>query len=147
MYIVSKCLLGYNCKYNGKNNKNSKVIEFLKGKDFIGICPEEMAGLKVPRNPIEKLKTGNQIKIIDEFGNDFTNIINFGCERSYNYIRLISKQIDRDIDLAILKSHSPSCGYKKIYDGTFTNTLTEGFGAFAAMLIENGIPVVSENNL
>ena len=134
--IVSACLLGDNVKYNGKNNKNDALIAFLKDKEVIKVCPECLGGLKVPRIPSEI--QGN--RVINKDGEDVTNNYMDGAEKTLKIAK------DANIKVAILKKNSPSCGSKKIYDGTFSNTLIDGEGITAKRLKDNGIVVLDEDN-
>lgn len=130
--LVSSCVLGKNCKYNGKNNFNSRVIEFLKDKEIVEICPELLAGLPTPR-PSAELVNGIVMSI------DGKNV-----DKQYRLgIDLALKEIQNmDIDLVILQSRSPTCGVKQIYDGSFTGQLIEGQGLFAQALILAGYKVM-----
>lgn len=130
--IVSACLLGKNCKYNGGNNRNEKVIEFLKDKEIIEVCPEVLAGLGIPRTPIEIVNgvvyDQNGVCVDDKIRGAVKSIIDSldGCGAS----------------MAILKSRSPTCGVKQIYDGTFSGVLIDGSGVLAAELKNAGYIVV-----
>ena len=131
MVIVSACLLGENCKYNGGNNLCAPIVEYLKNKEILPVCPEVLAGLGVPREPIE-LKGGVPYRI------------DGAClERELSdAILKIKKMIEgKDIEYAVLKSRSPTCGVKQIYDGSFTHTLTDGMGILAKALSDMGIKV------
>lgn len=131
MILVSACLTGKNCKYNGGNNLNMKLVEFLKDKEYILVCPELQAGLGVPRKPVEIVDN----KIKDKEGIDYTNKINKGIDE-------ILEKIDLDkVEYAILQSRSPSCGVLNVYDGTFSGKVLEGQGCFAKRLIEKNIKV------
>ena len=132
---VSACLLGYNCKYSGGNNRSQKVLDYIEGHEVIPICPEVAGGMSVPRVPVE-LK-GN--KAINRDGEDVTAFFRRGVEQEMKKMQ--------DIDLAILQPRSPSCGCKQIYDGTFTKTLIEGKGVFAQALAEVGIPMVDADDV
>ena len=134
-YLVSACLLGDNCKYNGGNNYSEEIIEFLKDKEYIKICPECMGGLSVPRSPSE-IKDG---KVINKLGVDVTHEYQTGAEKSL----MIAKK--EKIKKAILKSNSPSCGVGKIYNGNFEKVLIPGDGITARILKENGIEVISSS--
>lgn len=135
--LVSSCLLGQDCKYNGKNNYSKNVMDYIKGHEIISVCPEVMGGLPIPRVPAEIV---NDI-VIDKNGKNVNDQFVLGTERAY---KLAEENL---IDLAILKAKSPSCGYKEIYDGTFSGKLIEGNGLFAKKLIENGYKVMNENDL
>lgn len=134
--MVSACLLGDNVKYNGKNNKNDALIEFLKDKEVIKVCPECLGDLKVPRSPSEI--QGN--RVINKEGIDVTNNYLKGAEKTLKIAQ------NENIKVAILKKNSPSCGSQKIYDGTFSNNLIEGEGITAKLLKKNGIVVLDEDN-
>ena len=136
--IVSACLVGENCKYNGKNNKNDKIIDFLKDKEVILVCPEVMGGLSTPRFKSEIVE-GSE-KVINELGEDVSNYFHSGARIA------IEKVIDSDVKLAIVKEKSPSCGYKKIYNGKFDGTKIDGSGIFTRLLIEKGIKILTEED-
>ena len=133
---VSACLLGENCKYNGGNNYNLELSEFLKDYDVIKVCPEMLGGLSVPRVPAEILN-GN---VINKEGIDITNNYVEGAKKT------LSIALENDIKVAILKKNSPSCGMGMIYDGTFSHTLVSGDGIAAKLLKENGIRILNEEN-
>lgn len=135
--VVSACLLGENCKYNGGNNYSEKVVEFLKGKEIIPICPETLAGLGIPRTPIEICGE----RVISKTGEDVTDSLIYAIKS------ILSQIADEDIECAVLKSRSPTCGVKQVYDGTFTGTLVEGSGVLAAALKMFGIPVIDAEDL
>jgi uncharacterized protein YbbK (DUF523 family) len=134
--LCSACLLGKNCRYDGKNNENKKIKKLFYEHEVIPICPEELGDLPTPRPPAE-IKCG---KVITNKGVDVTKNFNIGAYR----VLEIAKKLD--IKNAILKQRSPSCGCGKIYDGTFTKTVIEGNGITAKMLIDNGIEVGTEEN-
>ena len=134
---VSACLLGENCKYNGGNNKNDAVVNFIKGKEVISVCPEVAGGLPTPRVPVE-LVNGVAIN---------RDGINVDKEFRLGVERMLEKLADEDIDLVILQPRSPSCGTKQIYDGTFTGILKPGQGMFAKALMEKGYKVVEPDDL
>lgn len=138
MYIVSACLLGVDCKYNGGNNKEDRIIDYLKGKNYVPICPEQLGGLTTPRNPVEIVNG----KFKDAQGTDFTKNFIKGAEESLKIIELI-----KNIDAIILKEGSPSCGVNKIYDGTFTNRKIKGIGCTAELLKGKKYNVISEKEL
>ena len=133
-YIVSACLVGKNTKYNGGNNKNNKIIEFLKDKEYITVCPEVTGGLSIPRVPSE-IKGE---KVINKEGKDVTLNFTFGSLMEIERVKSFGAT------KAILKSKSPSCGVGKVYDGTFSNTLVDGDGVFTKELKKLGIEVLTE---
>ena len=130
--VVSACLLGRNCKYNGGNNLNERVIEYVRGKDVIEVCPEVLAGLGTPRIPIEIVDG----VIMSRDG---------GCVDAA-LREAIAKILDglrgEEIECAILKSRSPTCGVKQVYDGTFSGVLVDGMGALAEALANAGYKVI-----
>ena len=134
---VSACLVGKNTKYDGTNNYNQKVMDYLKDKEYILICPEVFGGLPTPRVPSEIVKD----KVINKENVDVTNEFVIGANKALQMI------IDNNIEEVIVKSKSPSCGHKQIYDGTFSNKIIEGNGVFTALAIKNGIKVLTENDI
>ena len=135
--MVSACLLGRNCKYNGGNNYSEKTVEFVKGKEVIEVCPEVLAGLGIPRIPIE---------IVDGVLRDRDGVEKDTVLREA--IAKILKQIEgEEIQCAILKSRSPTCGVRQVYDGTFSGTLRDGAGLFAQALMDAGIKVIDVEEL
>ena len=135
--LISACLLGLNCKYNGKNNYIDKV-EVLKEKyNLIPVCAEIFGGLPTPRIPAERL----QNKVINKDGIDVTYEFEKGAEEVLKLAKFYNAK------LAILKEKSPSCGYGKIYDGTFSKSLIDGNGVTTDLLKKNGIEVIGENSI
>ncbi len=133
LIAVSACLLGVNCKYNGKNNLNYSVIDYLKNKEVILICPEVLGGLTTPRTPSEIQENS---LVINQFGQDVTENFVLGAKRT---LEILHKTNCINV---ILKDGSPSCGYKNIYDGSFTNKRIKGQGISARYLKENGINII-----
>ena len=140
MYIVSACLLGQNCKYNGGNNRNEDVVEFCRTHKYVTVCPESAGRLPSPRPPAEKVGSN----IMDKNGNDLTEAFIRGAEISLKSCMEMARLSGEEIEGAILKANSPSCGVGHIYDGTFSGTLTEGNGVFAGMLRRLGIETITE---
>lgn len=140
MFVISGCLLGHNCKYNGGNNRNEDVIEFSKTHEHIVVCPESAGNLPCPRLPAERVGT----RIVDKDGNDVTDSFLKGAEISLNTCLKLSEIKGEPLEGAILKANSPSCGYGKIYDGTFSGRLVEGNGVFASMLARYGVEIITE---
>ena len=134
---VSACLLGENCKYNGGNNYSKKLVEFLKGKEVISICPEVLGGLPIPRKPAEIVD--GEVKL--ENGSSVDYEFKKGAQIA------LDKVIDNQVDLVILQSRSPSCGVNNIYDGSFSGKLIDGKGVFAKLLVDNGIDVIDVEDL
>ncbi len=131
--LVSACLLGLNCKYNGENNYSEEIDDFLKDYDVIPVCPEIFGGLPTPRHPSE-IKSG---RVVNDLGEDVTENFLKGAEET---LKLAKKY---NIKKALLKAKSPSCGNGKIYDGTFTNQLIVGDGITTKILKENGIEIIT----
>lgn len=137
MYIVSSCLVGINCKYDGENNYNEEVIDFLKDKEFVIACPEQLGGLCTPRPKSEI--SGNSV--ITEFDEDVTDKFEKGADEALKIAKLFN------CTHAILKERSPSCGVHKIYDGTFSGVKINGMGRTAELLKNNGISIMNEKDL
>ena len=134
---VSACLVGKNTKYNGKNNYNENVINYLKDKEYILICPEVTGGLPTPRQPSEIIKD----KVINKKNEDVTFNFITGANKT---IKLL---LSENVDTVILKSNSPSCGYGKIYDGTFLGNLIDGNGVFAELALKHNIKIYTEKDI
>lgn len=130
--LVSACLLGENCKYNGKNNYSERVAAYVAGHEVIPVCPEVLGGLTTPRDPAE---------IVDGV---VTNCKGVNVDRQFRDGAEEALRIaeENGIDLAVLQSRSPSCGVNQIYDGSFTGRLIPGQGVFAGLLRENGFRVM-----
>lgn len=135
--LVSSCLLGCACRYKGDDCKNERILALAKEHVLLGVCPEQMGGLETPRAPSEI--AGD--KVMSNAGRDVTAEYRKGAEAA-----LYLAQLNR-VDFAILKAKSPSCGKGLIYDGTFSGSKVPGNGVTAALLLENGIPVYTEEEL
>ena len=135
--LVSACLLGRNCKYNGGNNYDPKVEALLKDHVAVEICPELMAGLGVPRTPI-KIVNG---EVKDRNGNSVDAALRGSVDMILNQVRR------EGIRYAILKSRSPTCGVRQVYDGTFSGTLIDGAGVLAQALMDAGCQVIDSEEL
>ena len=129
--MVSACLLGQKCKYNGGDNYNEGIAALRKEHELIPVCPERSGGLSVPRRPCEIV---NGI-VMNDAGENVDQPFRSGAARC------LETAIREDIDLAILQPRSPSCGVHEIYDGTFSGTRIKGSGVFAALLAEHGFRV------
>ena len=137
MILVSACLAGVNCKYNGGNNYNEKIMELVRKGEAILVCPEQLGGLPTPRVPSEIINS----KVITKDGVDVSNEYKKGA---LEVLRLCK---ELNITKAILKANSPSCGCGTIYDGTFSGTKIKGNGITAQLLIDNGIEVLTEKDI
>ena len=142
MYIISRCLLGEKCKYNGGDNYCPWVAEFAKTHDCLTVCPETEGGLPSPRPPAERQPNG---RILDREGKDVTEAFLTGAAASFEKVAEKIRE-GETVEGAVLKANSPSCGCGLIYDGTFTGTLVPGDGCFAAMLREEGVPLYTEKD-
>ena len=143
MYVVSACLIGKNCRYNGGNSRDDRVLELLKDKEYIDVCPEELGGLTTPRQPNEIVDG----RVVDKSGNDVTEFFLKGALETYEAAIRKSMEVNQPIEMAILKARSPSCGSGKIYDGTFTGKQIDGNGITSELLIKKGIEVITEEDL
>ena len=126
--MVSACLAGENCKYNGGNNRNEKVLHLMADNEVITVCPEQMGGLPTPRVPSEikdGVVTAKDGRIVDK-------------EFRGGAAKCLEIAIREQPDLIVLQSRSPSCGVKQRYDGTFSGTLVNGSGVTAHLLMEHG---------
>ncbi len=135
--LVSACLLGESCRYDGQSKGVKQVIKLREKYNLIPVCPEVLGGLSTPRTPCEII--GN--KVISKNGEDRTENYKKGAEIA------LKKAQENDCKIAVLKANSPSCSCHKVYDGSFSKTLIEGSGITAALLIKNGIRVIDENEL
>lgn len=137
--LISACLLGFNCKYSGGNNRlPDAVLRALREKyTLVPVCPETAGGLPVPREPSER--TGE--RVLSRSGRDVTSEYAKGADAA---ARLASMHGCRR---ALMKANSPSCGSGRIYDGTFTGTLTQGDGTATERLRAIGVKVFSEKEL
>ena len=131
--LVSACLLGVDCKYNGGNNYDEEIFKELEKYELIPVCPEIFGGLSTHRKPSEIVGD----KVINNEGLDVTNNFKRGAEETLELAKKLG------VKKAILKAKSPSCGNGKIYDGTFTGTIIDGDGITTKLLKENGIEVIT----
>ncbi len=149
--LVSACLLGCECRYDGKSKPCEKVLELAKEKDtvLIPVCPEQMGGLSTPRLPSERQRTARGSlrsisrpgAVLMNDGTDVSSAYRKGAEAALKIARIDG------IDFAVLKSGSPSCGKGLIYDGTFSGKKTEGNGVTVELLLKEGYRVLSEEEL
>lgn len=137
--LVSACLLGVCCRYDGKGNPNEQVLSLLDRQDvtLIPVCPEQLGGMPTPRIPSER-RDG---RVFNRAGEDMTACFLRGAEAALQIVRLY------DCRLAILKERSPSCGCGRIYDGSFSGTLTQDNGVTAELLLREGIQVYGESRV
>ncbi len=137
--LISGCLLGLSCRYDGKSKGlDAEIIEKLKEKHtLIPACPEQLGGLSTPRNPSERIGD----KVMMDSGADVTAEYRRGAEQTLMLAELFG------CEAAILKERSPSCGCGEIYDGTFSGSLTAGDGVTAELFKAKGIPVYGESRV
>lgn len=148
MYLISACLCGVNCKYNGLNNYNEICDKLFTSGKAILVCPEQLGGLPTPRIPSEIigessniLNNNNNGSVIDKNGNDVTPQFVKGAKETLQ----IAKKLN--IKKAILKDGSPSCGVNYIYNGNFNGSKIKGMGITAQLLKESSIDIISELEL
>ena len=143
-YIISACLIGQNCFYDGTSKKQDNLRELLDGGQAVAVCPEQLGSLPTPRSPSEIFAgDGDDVLkgkafIFNKDGKDIT--INF--IKGARQFLAIAKE--NSIKIAILKARSPSCGFGKIYDGTFSNRLRKGNGVTTTLLLKNDITVITD---
>ncbi len=148
MIIVSACLCGINCKYDGGNNLNDTVLKLLKEGKAIPVCPEQLGGQQTPRAPHE-IVNGNGLDVLNGKAkilgpnNDDDSTAEF-LKGAYETLKIAEAV---GANSAILKARSPSCGVSQIYDGTFSGTKRSGNGVTAQLLLSKGIKVITEENL
>ena len=135
--LVSACMLGCPCRYDGKSKTNDGVLALMEHHALIPVCPEQMGGLATPRPPAERKGDG----VFTENDTDVTAQYRRGAEEALRLARLYG------CTCAILKERSPSCGSGQIYDGSFSRTLIDGDGVTAALLKQNGIAVYGESEV
>ncbi|VFN06302.1 MAG: Uncharacterized conserved protein YbbK, DUF523 family [Candidatus Kentron sp. G] len=134
MKIVSACLAGVKCRYDGEAKPCREVMELVERGEAIPVCPEQLGGLTTPRTPAEKRDGG----VFTRDGKDVTGRFRRGAREALRIARLARCR------QAILKARSPSCGSGEIYDGTFSGRLRKGNGVFAKMLEDDGVKVMTE---
>ena len=135
--LISACLLGENCKYNGGNNYSPAVAEFVKEKEVLPICPEMMAGMGCPRTPIEIVDG----VLMDRSGNNVDAAMREAVATAMEMIR------KEDIQCAVLQSRSPTCGVNQIYDGSFSGKMIDGSGVLVQALRIAGYQVLDAEDL
>ena len=135
--LVSACLLGVCCRYDGDSKAYPEMEKLARCHTLVPVCPEQLGGLPTPRPPAERRAAG----VFNREGADVTAAYDRGAREVLRLARLYGCTV------AILKERSPACGSGKIYDGTFTKTLVDGYGAAAELLAKNGIRVLGESDL
>lgn len=140
-YIVSACLVGINCKYDGKNNYNKEIEKLVYDGQAIPLCPEVMGGLSTPRIPSEIIVIDGEERIISKEGIDVTSEFLLGAKKTLEIAQILN------IKTAILQKRSPSCGVHEIYDGSHTNKIIKGEGITTKLLKKHNINVITEDEL
>jgi len=137
--LVSACLLGVSCRYDGNEKAHEEVLALLNRNDIhlIPICPEQWGGMQTPRHPSERIDD----KVMNCIGEDVTAYFEKGANEALKVAKLYHCKY------AILKERSPSCGKGVIYDGTFSGSFKEGDGMTAQLLTENGIRIFGESKI
>ena len=135
--LVSACLLGENCKYNGGNNYDPRVEAFCEGREVIPVCPEVLAGLGIPRITIE-LKDGIVTR------RDGV-VVDAAIRKAV--AEILAQMEEEEIQCAVLKARSPTCGVHQIYDGSFSGKLVNGAGVLAQALMDAGYAVLDNEEL
>jgi uncharacterized protein YbbK (DUF523 family) len=149
MIIVSACLCGINCKYDGGNNLDERVLKLLREGKAIPVCPEQLGGQETPRAPHE-IVNGSGLDVLQGKakvlgpGDDIDDVTPEFLKGAYETLK-IAEAVGASI--AILKARSPSCGVSKIYDGTFSGAKRPGNGVTAELLLSKGMKVFTEENL
>ena len=134
--LVSACLLGIPCRYDGTGKADERILALAKSRCLIPVCPEQLGGLATPRPSAER----NGTRVLTRDDRDVTAPFQRGAEETLRLARLFSCRI------AILKANSPSCGSGQIYDGCFCGRLVPGDGITAALLKQDGLSVLSEKD-
>ncbi len=134
--IVSACLCGIPCRYDGKSFTVAALVELYDNGFALAVCPEVEGGLPIPRASCEmrdgRIITKDEIDMTDQFQKGGAYVLKLARESGINF--------------AILKENSPSCGSNMVYDGSFSGRLIPGEGTATALLRKNGIRVFSEHN-
>ncbi len=135
--LISACLLGRNCKYNGGNNY-APLTEALKARyELVPVCPECLGGLPIPHEPSERVGD----RVLSKSGADVTAAFQRGAEKT------LALALQHGVKKAVLKERSPSCGCGSIYDGTFTGTVVSGSGVAAELLLAHGVEIYGESRM
>ena len=143
MILISACLVGINCMYNGASEPRQRFIERMARGELLPVCPEQLGGLPTPRPPSEILDgTGEDVldgdaRIYTKDGHDVTTAFLRGANEILRLARLVKA------DLIVLRQNSPACGCGCIYDGTFTGTIRQGNGVTTALLLREKFRVLT----
>ena len=141
MILVSACLAGQLCRYNGTASTNEEIVGLVKNYRALPVCPEEYGDLTTPRFPSEIVGgDGNDVLdgaawVLDERGNDVTSNFVEGA------VKILKLALSMGVEKVIFKKYSPACGNGLIYDGTFRHRLKIGDGVCSALLKRNKIQI------
>ena len=135
--LISHCLLGENCKWNGRNNARELLLNIQDKVEYIPVCAEVFGGLPIPRFPSEIVND----KVINEVDLDVTKNYMEGAKK------VLEIALKNGVKYAIFKERSPSCGVHQIYDGSFSRKIIDGKGMTTRLLEENGIKVYSDEEI
>ncbi|MGF9700774.1 DUF523 domain-containing protein [Paenibacillus sp. MABNR03] len=143
-YLVSSCLAGVACRYNGTASLDEKIQELVAQEQAMMVCPELLGGFSTPREPAEIIGgTGKDVlagtaQVIERGGRDVTDLYIKGAYQTLEWAKRL------DVTCVVLKEFSPSCGTQAIYDGNFANHKVQGEGVTSALLRQEGYEVISE---
>ena len=135
--LISACLLGVSCRYDGKSRACPEAVRLLENHELIPVCPEQLGGLPTPRPPAE-IQNG---QVVSRTGDDVTAAYRRGAEETLRLCRLAGCRA------AVLKANSPSCGCGQVHDGSFSGALVPGSGITAQLLKDHGVRVLTEEDL
>lgn len=138
--LISACLLGIHCRYDGGENRQPQWLEALKEHHLVPVCPEQLGGLPTPRTPAE-IVSEEPLQVLTKTGMDWTEAFGRGAAECLRLAQLSGARC------AVLKDGSPSCGVNRIYDGSFCNVRIPGQGLTARILGEAGLALYSEEDL
>ena len=135
--LISACLLGLCCRYDGGSKPCGEALALSEKYELIPVCPEQLGGLPTPRPPCERVGD----RVMSSQGADRTAEYGRGAQQAWQLYQTMR------CDCALLKARSPMCGNRQVYDGTFSGTLRDGSGVLAELLMQNGVTVYSEEDL
>ncbi len=141
MILVSACLAGLNCRYDGENKFQQDIFDLVRTGQAILVCPEQLGGLKTPRPPAEIKYIRGQRRVMTSDGQDVT----LEYERGAKEVLNLAKKLN--VTNVVFKSNSPACGCGIIYDGTFSGNKIAGNGITTELLLANGINVMTEEEV
>lgn len=133
---ISACLAGVPCSYKCGHHEIPQLGRLKRACRLVHVCPESQGGLQTPREPAEI--QGQRVVARD--GRDVTAEFNRGAQAA------LAAAQEAGCQFALLKEKSPSCGFGRVYDGSFTGTLVPGNGVAAQMLADAGLRIYGESN-